>query len=184
VFFIEKKLKMKNWYVVQLAAGNEQKVKSEIERRVHEFDVVSKFGEVLIPILNSDRSEVGLDPKDSVQLFPGYILVSFEPSDKIFHMISSIDKVVRFLGGNPPVSLTNEEYDKIVNREKVKEVPVTQNQTFDNGSEIDIIKGPFSGFVGTIQSIDDVKKRLTVVISIFGRLTPVDVSFDQVNVLK
>ena len=175
---------MKNWYVVQLVSGNEQKVKNEIERRVSEFCVKDEFGEVLIPMACQQRANLNDESEEQIQLFPGYILVSFEPSDKIFHMISSIDRVVRFLGGNPPVPLTQEEYEKITNRADEKISQVAYDQAFDVGNEIDIISGPFSGFIGTIQSIDEAKKRLTVAVSIFGRLTPIDVSFDQVNILK
>jgi transcription termination/antitermination protein NusG len=176
---------MKNWYVVQLASGNEQKVKNEIERRVIEFGVESDFGQVLIPTSGAEDNALDNEKEEDSKLFPGYILVSFESSEKILHMISSIDRVVRFLGGNPPVPLTEDEYSRIVNKKKEKScVQYTSEHTFDLGGEIDITKGPFSGFVGTVQTIDESKKRLTVVVSIFGRLTPIEVSFDQVSVLR
>lgn len=174
---------MKQWYVLQLVAGNEEKVKNEIERRMREKNLYDFFEEVFIP---KEKIEENVE-KDSFLnnsgMFPGYVLVKMEPSLELIHTIETIDRVVGFLGGNSPVSITEEEYEKITNRisGNVSVPKVSVNRNFEIGLEVDIASGPFAGFVGMINSIDEEKGKLVVMISIFGRLTPIEVSFDQVK---
>ena len=177
---------MKQWYIVQLVAGNEEKVKNEIEKRVFEKKLSDFFDEVFIPKLKKDEKDSIKDNKlnfiDSMGMFPGYILVKIEATLEMLFLIQSVDKVIKFLGGNNPTPLEEKEFNKILSQINGEEKVVHKvEQDFEIGREVDILSGPFINFVGKINFIDEEKKRLTVMISIFGRLTSVDISFDQVK---
>ncbi len=172
---------MKRWYVVQVYAGYEDLVQKDILRQVEkrEDDI---FGQVLIP---SARLKSFLSLSEGVEderLFPGYILVEMEKNQQSINLIASTPRVLRFLGGNDPVSLTEKEIGRILGQVKGEVVvaPVVCDD-FVEGSEVDIQEGPFAGFVGIIEKVDKENERLTVMVSIFGRLTPVELSFDQVK---
>ena len=172
---------MKRWYVVQVYAGYEDVVQKDILRQIEkrEDDIL---GQVLVPSARLKSflslSEGGEDER----LFPGYILVEMEKNQQSINLIASTPKVLRFLGGNDPVSLSEKEIGRILGQVKGEVVVVpTVSNDFIEGSEVDIQEGPFAGFVGIIEKVDKENERLTVMVSIFGRLTPVELSFDQVK---
>ena len=172
---------MKRWYVVQVYAGYEEAVKADILKSIQEKSLESSFGEVLVPSAKMKQFFGDGDESKDQQLFPGYILIEMELSPGTMRLITSTPRVNRFLGGTEPVPLSKREIDRVVSQVKGEIVVVPAKSEFDIGSEIDIKDGPFAGFVGIVDKIDQDAEKLTVMVSIFGRMTPVELNFDQVK---
>lgn len=173
----------KKWYIIQLIAGYEKKVRDEIIRRMKEDAVEDQFGDILIPEVKLIKNYFNVIDNDSIeQLFPGYMVVSLVPSDANFRLVATVPRVIRFLGGEMPAELSQIEVDRILSQVSGK-IPVatSEEMVYGFGETVDIVEGPFSGFSGVINFVDDEKKRVTVMISIFNRLTPIEVSFNQVK---
>jgi transcriptional antiterminator NusG len=172
---------MKRWYVVQVYAGFEEQVKADLERRIAQEGQQEAFGEVLVPSAKMKRLFEAHDTKDQ-QLFPGYILVEMEITPATLRLVTSTPRVMRFLGGKEPAPISKKEIERILSQMK-GEVLVTASAVseFNIGSEAEIADGPFTGFVGMIDKVDKESEKLTVMVSIFGRLTPVELRFDQVK---
>lgn len=173
---------MKRWYVVQVYTGFEDIVKLDIEKRIQENNVQDFFGEILIPkgqVTSLFMPEEDREKKEKI--FPGYLLIQMEMSGDTYRMIISVPRVSRFLGGERPVPLSNKEVERIF-AQISGELPVSEEKLpFSEGTEIHIANGPFAGFVGIIDKIDEEKEKLTIMVSIFGRLTPVEIGFDQIK---
>ncbi|MBN1549099.1 transcription termination/antitermination factor NusG [Candidatus Babeliales bacterium] len=172
---------MKRWYVVQVYAGFEEQVKKDLEKRIVEEGLQDVFGEVLIPSAKMKRFFDTEESKDQ-QLFPGYLLVEMETSPATLRVVTMTPKVSRFLGGKEPIALSKKEIEKITSQMKGEVIVSPPDVSeFNVGSEIEIADGPFKGFVGLIEKVDVESERMTIMVSIFGRLTPVEVRFDQVK---
>ncbi|MBM3886709.1 transcription termination/antitermination factor NusG [Candidatus Dependentiae bacterium] len=171
---------MKRWYVIQIYTGFEEIVKRDLEKRVQEDGLQDLIGQILIPAseIASLFSE-GESKKEKI--FPGYLLIQMEMTGDTFRMVSTTPRISRFLGGESPVSLSDREVERIFTQMSGKLSLASDRENFVAGSEIHICSGPFSGFVGIIDKVDDEKERLTVMVSIFGRMTPVELGFDQVK---
>jgi transcriptional antiterminator NusG len=171
----------KQWYIIQIIPGNEEKVRIELLKRIQEFKFQDFFGDILIPEAKPVSSFSTLEEK-SEMLFPGYMIVSLVPDPEFFRLVKTIPRVIRFLGGESPIPLSTEEVDRIVAQVKGEVKIIKQQEVlFTVGKEVEVISGPFSGFSGIIHNIDDIKQRLVVMVSIFNRLTPVEIMFDQVK---
>lgn len=172
---------MKKWYVIQVYAGYEDQVKADVERFIQDKGMSDIFGEILIPSAQvKDHFSVQQDQKDQ-RLFPGYILVEMEKTPESVQLVSRTPRVLKFLGGKDPVALSQREIDRIVKTIKGEVVVKSEAPEFTVGSEIDISGGPFTGFVGIVEDVDQENERVKVMVSIFGRMTPVELSFDQVK---
>jgi transcriptional antiterminator NusG len=172
---------MKKWYVVQVLAGYENIVKSDIEKRIEELGLQDLFGQVLIP---SAKMKQFFDSSDSIkdqQLFPGYILIQMESVPEAIRLVSKTPRVSRFLGGKEPVPISQKEIERVLAQVRGEIVISSEGPLFEIGKEIDIKEGPFAGFVGIIENVDEENEKLTVMVSIFGRMTPVELSFNQVK---
>ena len=173
---------MKNWYIVQTFSGFEQKVASTIKDMINKQELDSKIDDVLVPMHEITEVKRGKRVQKKKKYFPSYILVKMEMNKELYHMIKNIQKVTGFLGttGNPaPVS--EKEIDKIMGR--IKEgtlIPKTQ-VSFDIGEQVKVCEGPFASFSGLVEEVDEDKSRLKVSVSIFGRPTPIDLEYDQVE---
>lgn len=172
---------MKRWYVVQVYAGSEEMVKEGIARRVQEENLQDKIGQVLVPAAKAKPSFRDIEASKDEQLFPGYILVEAEISPQVFRLVVTSPRVVRFLGGKNPVPLGRAEVDRVLRQISGEVVISAKKSDFAVGGEVDINDGPFAGFVGIIEKIDEESERLTVMVSIFGRMTPVELGFNQVK---
>lgn len=172
---------MKRWYVLQVYAGYEEAVKADLAKRAQEEGFQDHIGEVLIPAARLKHFFDADEIKDE-QLFPGYVLVEMELVPGVIRMVTSNPRVLRFLGGKEPIPLSQKEVDRILSqmRGEVKVSPEKRSE-FVTGSEVEIKEGPFAGFMGIIDKIDDENERLTVMVSIFGRMTPVELSFNQIK---
>lgn len=171
---------MKRWYVVQVYTGFEEVVKVDLEKRIIEEGMIDQFGDILVPrgqVLSYFADEQ--DKKEKI--FPGYLLIQLEMTGESYRLVSLNPRVTRFLGGEKPVPLSNKEVERIF-AQISGELPVARGDlSFVEGGEIHIAKGPFAGFVGVVERVDEERERLTVMVSIFGRLTPVELGFDQVK---
>ena len=171
---------MKRWYVVQVYTGFEDVVRLDLEKRVEEEGLQDLFGEILVPAGEVAAVFAGEEVKKE-KIFPGYLLIQMEMHGDSFRLVSSNPRVTRFLGGEAPVPLSNKEVERIF-AQITGELPVVSEKlTFSVGGEVHIASGPFSGFVGIIDKVDEEREKLTVMVSIFGRLTPVELGFDQVK---
>lgn len=171
---------MKRWYVVQVYTGFEEVVKVDLEKRVVEEGLSEQFGDVLVP--KGQVFSFFADEQDKKEkIFPGYLLIQLEMTGESYKLVSSNPRVTRFLGGEKPVPLSNREVERIF-AQMSGELPVARESlTFVEGGEIHIANGPFAGFVGVVEKVDEEREKLTVMVSIFGRLTPVELGFDQVK---
>ena len=172
---------MKRWYVVQVYAGYEDMVKADVLKRIAERELEESFGELLIPTAKLRQLFEAADSKNQ-QLFPGYLLIEMEMKPETSRAVTSSPRVLRFLGGMDPVPLAQKEIDRILSQIK-GEITVGKKQEdfISIGSEVDINEGPFAGFVGVVEKVDHENEKLTVMVSIFGRMTPVELGYYQIK---
>lgn len=171
---------MKRWYVAQVFTGFEDIVKTDLEKRFEEEGLQDLFGEILIPTgeVASFFSEI---KNKKEKIFPGYLLINMDMNGETFRLVSSNQRVTRFLGGESPAPLSDREVERIFSQMSGKLSALSEKTSFIVGNEVHISSGPFSGFVGIIDKVDEDRERLTLMVSIFGRLTPVELGFDQVK---
>jgi len=173
---------MKRWYVVQVYAGYEEASRADILKSIEERGLHDCFGEILIPSAKA-QGVFGLvvEERDR-QLFPGYMLVEVDASiPEAVRVILNSPRVVRFLGGKSPMPLPAKEVERVLAQIRGEVVVAKEKRTFEVDKEVEIASGPFAGFVGIVESVNDSAEKLVVMVSIFGRMTPVELSFDQVK---
>jgi transcriptional antiterminator NusG len=170
----------KNWYVVHTYSGFEEKVKLTIEEKVEKQDLKEKISRILIPTERVIELKAGKKKESDKKFYPGYILVEMDMDDATWHLIRSTPRVTGFVGGSNPIALSEEEVDVIL--QQIEKGPVPQVKTqFQKGEGVRIIDGPFTNFIGTVEDVDIDHGRLNVMVSIFGRQTPVELNFFQVE---
>lgn len=171
---------MKRWYVVQVYTGFEDIVRTDLSKRVVENQLDDLFGQILIP--SGEVADLFSETKTKKEkIFPGYLLIQMEMTGDTYRLVSSTPRVSRFLGGESPVPLSDKEVDRIFAQISGKLIVPHEKTSFNVGGEVHVASGPFSGFVGIIDKVDEEREKLTVMVSIFGRLTPVELGFDQVK---
>jgi len=168
----------KNWYVVHTYSGFEEKVRLAIEEKARLKNIEEKIGRILIP--SEKIVEIrGKKKKESDRKFyPGYILVEMELDDETWYLIKNTLRVTGFVGGTRPVPIPEEEVDVIIQQLEKGPAPVVKTR-FEKGENVRITDGPFTNFVGFIDDVDMDHGRLKVMVSIFGRQTPVELAFSQ-----
>lgn len=174
---------MKRWYVVQVYTGFEEVVANDLRKRIVVEELVDLFGEILVP--TGEAASLMMLAEQTPQkekIFPGYVLVQMEMVSQCFRLVMSVPRVNKFLGGSQPMPLSDKEVERIFSQMSGKISTVTEKIAFTSGSEVNISSGPFTGFVGIVDQVDEEHKKLTVMVSIFGRLTPVELGFDQVKI--
>lgn len=170
----------KNWYVVHTYSGFEEKVKLTIEEKTDKKGMRDKIARVLIPTERVIELRGGKKRESDKKFYPGYILVEMELDDETWHLIRSTPRVTGFVGGTRPVALSEEEISVIL--QQIERGPVPQVKTqFQKGDSVRIIDGPFTNFIGSVEDVDMDHGRLNVMVSIFGRQTPVELNFFQVE---
>ncbi len=170
----------KNWYVVHTYSGFEDKVKTSIEDKISRKGLGEKITKILIPTERVIEIRAGKKKELDKKFYPGYILVEMELNDETWHLVRSTPRVTGFVGGSRPVPIPEEEVEEIV--QQIEKGPVQQVRTqYEVGEAVRIIDGPFANFVGTIDEVDMDHGRLRVMVSIFGRQTPVELNFFQVE---
>ena len=170
------------WYVVHTYSGYENKVKVSLEEAVSSFSHPEKFGRVLIPTEQVVELVKGKRKTSSRKFYPGYILVQMELTEETWHVVKDIPKVTGFLGGRDvPSPLSDEEADWIMNQVEAGKLKPQPKYSFETGDDIRVIDGPFTNFTGTVEDVKPDKGKLRVLVSIFGRPTPVELEFVQVT---
>lgn len=172
------------WYIVHVYSGFENKVKAALEERISGSDHSEKFGEVVIPTEEIVELVKGKRKTSSRKFYPGYILIRMELNDDTWHMVNDTAKVTGFLGGRQkPTPLSDDEADQILNRMEAGKLKPQPKYFFENGDDIRVIDGPFTNFNGTVEEVNQEKGKIKVLVSIFGRATPVELDFVQVQKL-
>ena len=173
---------MKNWYIVQTFSGFEQKVAETIKDAIKNNNLGEQIDEVLVPMHEVTEVKRGKRVQRKKKYFPSYVLVKMEMSKKLYHMVKNIQKVTGFLGttGNP-IPVPEQEIDKILGNIKEGSLVPEPSLSFDIGEQVKVCEGPFASFTGLVEEVDEEKSRLKVSVSIFGRPTPVDLDFNQVE---
>ena len=172
---------MSKWYVVHVYSGFEKKVSEFIGEQVEKRGLKDKIEQVLIPMENVISVKNGAKVESERKFFPGYILIKMEMTDETWHLVNSTPKTTGFLGGKKPVPITEAEAKRILQQVQEGVEKPKSMLTFEIGEQVRVNDGPFATFVGTIEEIDAEKERLKVLVSIFGRPTPVDLDFLQVK---
>ena len=170
------------WYIVHVYSGFENKVKAALEDRIASSPHPEKFDEVLVPTEEIVELVKGKRKTSSRKFYPGYILVKMELDDETWHIVNDTSKVSGFLGGREkPTPISDEEADQILNRMEAGKNKPQPKYYFESGDEIRVIDGPFTNFNGTVQEVNPEKGKIKVLVSIFGRSTPVELEFVQVQ---
>jgi len=173
----------KRWYVVHAYSGFEKQVKKSLEDRIARSDMQDLFGEVLVPTEEVVEMKGGQKRRSDRKFFPGYVLVEMEMTDDSWHLVKSVPKVMGFIGGTAdrPAPITEREADAILNRVKEGVDKPRPKVLFEPGEMVRVIDGPFNDFNGVVEEVDYDKSRLKVAVLIFGRSTPVELEFHQVE---
>jgi transcriptional antiterminator NusG len=173
---------MKNWYVVHTQTGSEDKVKSTLEKRVNSEGVQELIAKVIIPTEQVSEVRGGRKRISQRKFFPGYLLVEMELNEKTYLIIKSTPGVTGFIGlGRKPMPLPQQEVDNILKRTEETQTKPSPKIIFEKGEQIRVNEGPFVNFNGTIEEIHPEKGKLKVNVSIFGRETPVELEYWQVE---
>ena len=173
----------KHWYVVHAYSGFEAQVKRSLEERIKRYGMEDKFGEILVPTEEVVEMRGGQQRKSERKFFPGYVLVQMEMGDDTWHLVKDVPKVLGFIGGtgDRPAPISNREAEAILQRIQEGVEKPRPKVLFEPGEVVRVIDGPFNDFTGVVEDVDYEKSRLKVSVLIFGRSTPVDLEFGQVE---
>ena len=173
---------MKNWYIVQTFSGFEQKVAEVIKDTLKKRELNDKIEEVLVPTHEVTEVRRGKRIQSKKKYFPSYVLVKMEMDKELYHMIRNIQKVTGFLGTTgTPIPVPEKEINKIMGRIKEGSLLPKTQISFDIGEQVKVCEGPFASFSGLVEEVDEERSRLKVSVSIFGRPTPIDLEYSQVE---
>jgi transcription termination/antitermination protein NusG len=171
----------KKWYIVNCQSSCENTAKSAIEERIRSHNLSELFGEILIPSENVVELHKGQKTTRSRKFFPGYIFVQMEMTEKSWHLIKGSSKVSGFIGGRTPQPISEDEVARIAKQMVVGAEKPKPKVRFELGEAVMVVDGPFSNFNGTVEEINEDKGKIKVLVSIFGRPTPVELDFIQVE---
>lgn len=171
------------WYVVHAYSGYEKKVAAAIQERIELHNMQDAFGEVLVPTEEVVEMRAGQKRKSERKFFPGYVLVEMELSDESWHLVRDTPRVMGFIGGkaDQPAPITKKEADLILQRMDDSVEAPKPKTIFEPGEMVRVTDGPFNDFNGVVEEVNYEKSRLQVAVLIFGRSTPVELEFGQVE---
>ncbi|HZY63559.1 MAG TPA: transcription termination/antitermination protein NusG [Edaphobacter sp.] len=170
------------WYIIHAYSGFERKVRESLESRIAAFGLQNKIGRIMIP--TEPVTELRNGKKYTIErvFLPGYVLVEMDLDNDLWHVIKNTPRVTGFLGtGDNPVALSEQEVSSILFRSDVSKEKPTLKIKFDKGEQVRINEGPFANFTGAVDEINEDKQTLKVMVSIFGRSTPVEIEFSKVD---
>ena len=177
----EKQVELK-WYIVHTYSGFENKVKLNLEERVKTLKQKEYFGQILVPTEQVVELKKGQKKTSSRKFYPGYIMVQMALNKETWHTVRNTAKVTGFLGGgSEPYPVPDEEAERIIRQMEEGITKPKPRYSFEEGDEVRVVDGPFSNFQGTVEEVKPDKEKLRVLITIFGRATPVELDFIQVN---
>jgi len=173
---------MKNWYIIQSHSSFENKVAKLIKEESEKAKISDKIEEIIVPTHDITEVKRGKRVQRKKKYFPGYVLIKSEMDNNIYHMIKNIKKVSGFLGSKgTPVPVSDKEIEKILGQIKDGIAQPASSVEYSIGEKVQVIDGPFASFNGLVEDVDEDKGRLKVSVSIFGRPTPVDLEYNQVE---
>ncbi len=173
----------KRWYVVHAYSGFEGHVKRSLHERIERAGMQELFGEILVPTEEVVEMRAGTQRRSERKFFPGYVLVQMEMTDDTWHLVKDVPKVMGFIGGtgDRPAPISDKEADAILQRMQEGVDKPKPKVLFEPGEVVRVTDGPFNDFNGVVEEVDYEKSRLKVSVLIFGRSTPVDLEFGQVE---
>jgi len=170
------------WYIIHTYSGFEKKVRESLESRIEAFALNEKIGRVLIPTEPVTEMRGGKKYTTERMFYPGYVLVEMDMDDHVWHVVKSTPRVTGFVGtGQQPTPLSDEEVNQIVYRVQVGKDKPRLKVKFEKNESVKIIEGPFASFTGVVDEVNDDRETLKVMVTIFGRSTPVELAFGQVE---
>ncbi|MBE0658475.1 MAG: transcription termination/antitermination protein NusG [Bryobacteraceae bacterium] len=171
-----------NWYIIHTYSGFENKVAESLKARSEAYALSDRVGQVLIPVEEVIELRNGKKVTSKRMLYPGYVMVQVAMDDEIWHHIKNTPRVTGFVGGgNTPVPLSDAEVDNIFNRQASAAERPRPKLTFEKNETVRIVDGPFTNFQGKVDDINSDRNTLRVLVTIFGRATPVELEFLQVE---
>ena len=173
----------KRWYVVHAYSGYEKQVMKALQERILLSGLEEKFGEILVPSEEVVEMRAGKKRRSERKFFPGYVLVEMDLDDDSWHLVKETPRVMGFIGGkaDEPAPISDTEAEAILRRVQVGTENVTPKTIFEPGELVRVIDGPFNDFNGVVEEVNYEKNRLHVAVTIFGRSTPVELDFGQVE---
>lgn len=173
----------KQWYVVHAHSGFEKSVKRALLERIEKAGLAEKFGEILVPTEEVVEMRAGQKSVTERKFFPGYLLVEMELSDDTWHLVRKTNKVSGFVGGTPtkPAAIPDDEVKKILNQVQEGTEKPRPKVLYEMGETVRVKEGPFLDFNGQLSAVDYERSKVTVSVMIFGRATPVELEFGQVE---
>mgnify|MGYP000054364343 CR=1 FL=1 len=171
------------WYVVHAYSGFENQVKRSLQERIKRYGMEDKFGEILVPTEEVVEMKEGQKRRSERKFFPGYVLVQMEMDDDTWHLVKDAPKVMGFIGGSSdrPAPISDREADAILQRIQEGVEKPRPKVLFEPGEVVRVTDGPFNDFNGVVEEVNYEKSRLLVAVQIFGRSTPVELEFHQVE---
>ncbi len=171
----------KKWYIVNVATGSEATAKASIEKRIAQHKMEDQFGQILIPAENVVELVKGQKTTRSRKFFPGYMFVEMLLNEKTWHLVKGSSKVTGFVGGQKPTAVPPDQVLRVTQQMETGAEKPRPKVKFSVGENVMVVDGPFSNFNGTVEEINDDKGKVKVSVSIFGRPTPVELDFIQVQ---
>jgi transcriptional antiterminator NusG len=173
----------KRWYVVHAYSGFEKQVMRSLQDRIDRAGMQELFGQILVPTEEVVEMKGGQKRRSDRKFFPGYVLVEMEMTDETWHLVKDVPKVMGFIGGTAdrPAPISQKEADAILNRVQEGVDKPRPKVLFEPGEMVRVVDGPFNDFNGVVEEVDYDKSRLKVAVLIFGRSTPVELEFHQVE---
>lgn len=171
------------WYAVQVYSGFEKSVQRALQERVGRSNLKEKFGQILVPVEEVVEMKGGQKSVSERKLYPGYLLVQMEMNDDTWHLVRDVPRVTAFIGGTAqkPTPIKDAEVEVILHRMEESKASPTQKLTFEKGEMVRVIDGPFKDFSGAVEDVNYEKSKLRVSVVIFGRATPVELDFSQIE---
>jgi transcriptional antiterminator NusG len=170
------------WYIIHAYSGFEKKVAQSIREQAAQNNLSQYIEDIVVPTEEVAEVRRGKRYMTERRVFPGYVLIKMDLNDASWHMVKNTAKVTGFLGGGgKPQPITEKEVERILSQAKEGTAPQKSLVHYDVGENVKVIEGPFESFIGTVEEVDDEKNKLKVSVSIFGRSTPVELEFGQVE---
>ena len=173
----------KQWYVVHAYSGYENKVRDSLIERVERLEMSDSFGEIMVPAEEVLELRGGAERKTQRKFFPGYVLVNMELNDHTWHLVKDTPRVMGFIGGTKekPSPISDAEAQSIMHQLEVGSEVTKPKITFEPGEMVRVIDGPFNDFSGAVEEVNYEKSKVRVAVLIFGRSTPVELEFNQIE---